>query len=138
MKVLTNQLYDLLGDQTLRAITDTFYDKIDQDDLLRPMFPDDLTLPRKHQYLFMKQVFGGPREYQEERGNPMMRRRHFPFEIGWEERNRWFDLMIESIKENVDHEEAIKTMTEYMNHMATKIINKGPQQGLDISKPTEL
>ncbi len=124
MNYNVNEIYDLLGDDTIKLLVDRFYDRIDKDELLRPMFPKELKYGRKFQYLFLKQIFGGPREYNELRGHPMMRKRHFPFKIGLDERNRWMDLMTEAMDEIGIDGDIRKVMDIYFNTMATKIINK--------------
>ena len=119
-------VYDLVGgDSFFKALVDTFYDKIDKDDLLRHMFPVSLEEPKKWNYLFMRMIFGGPDDYVPQRGHPRMRKRHFPFKIGLNERNRWFNLMMESIEGLIskDHE-AYPIMKKYFDHMATKMINQ--------------
>ena len=122
-----HRVYDLVGgDKFFIELADVFYNKIDNDDLLRGMFPTSLEEAKKWNYLFLRKIFGGPDEYVTERGHPMMRKRHFPFKIGLKERNRWYDLMIESIKElgiAPDHP-AYPIMQKYFDHMATKMINQ--------------
>lgn len=119
-----NELYDIIGDKTLQNLVNSFYSKIENDQLLRPMFPPNLTFGKNLQYLFLKQVFGGPREYNEKRGHPMMRKRHLPFEIGWQERNHWMELMKESVNELDINNDNKRLMIEYFDKMATKIMNK--------------
>jgi len=42
---------------------------------------------------------GGPQTYLEERGHPRLRGRHMPFSIGEAERDRWLELMGQSMRE---------------------------------------
>ena len=123
--ILINQIYDIIGDKTIKNFVNIFYDKIAVDELLRAMFPIDMNLGRENQYLFLKQIFGGPPDYQKQRGHPMMRKRHVPFRIGWEERNRWIELMFQSLDEvGITSDKEIRPVLEkYFNSMATKIIN---------------
>jgi hemoglobin len=72
-------------------LVDAFYDGVASDpDLLRvyPQ-PEDLGPARHRLTLFLAQYWGGPNTYSEERGHPRLRMRHFPFEIGPAERDRW-------------------------------------------------
>jgi hemoglobin len=55
--------------------------------------PDDLAPARRRLTLFLAQYWGGPTTYSEERGHPRLRQRHFPFEIGPEERDHWLAAM---------------------------------------------
>ena len=62
------------------AIVDAFYDAVENDPVSAPHVPGViLKPPNGHLYLFLVQFFGGPRTYQEERGHPRLRMRHFPF-----------------------------------------------------------
>ena len=54
-------VYDMIGsEEPFRKLVDSFYAKIEQDTLLRPMFPDDLEQSKHWQFLFLLQYFGGP------------------------------------------------------------------------------
>jgi hemoglobin len=76
-------VYDLVGGmETFRRLADAFYQRIENDPFLRPMFPRILTSARERQALFLAQFFGGPALYSEKRGHPRLRMRHIPFDIG--------------------------------------------------------
>lgn len=71
-----------------------------QDDLLRPLYPpDDWDGAEEKLRDFLIFRFGGPQRYLEKRGHPRLRRRHLPFAIGIPERDRWLQLMGESLDE---------------------------------------
>ena len=74
-----------------------FYGAVGTDDVLRPLYPEDLAAPRRYLTLFLAQYWGGPTTYDEERGHPRLRLRHLPFAIGPAERDRWLVLMREAI-----------------------------------------
>jgi hemoglobin len=83
-------LYERLGGlEFFEALTQRFYAGVAGDEVLRPLYPDDLEEPRRRLSLFLAQFWGGPRAYGEERGNPRLRARHLPFRIGAAERDRW-------------------------------------------------
>ncbi|OLS20928.1 MAG: Group 2 truncated hemoglobin GlbO [Candidatus Heimdallarchaeota archaeon LC_3] len=114
------------GSEFFRSLVDIFYNKIENDLILRPIFPESLEAGRKWQYLFLQQFFGGPREYEQIRGHPRLRKRHLPFPIGIKERNQWVTLILESIEElgiTKDHELRF-TFEEYFERTATKLMNK--------------
>ena len=69
--------------------------------LLRPLYPDDLSGPRRHLALFLQQYWGGPGTYSEERGHPRLRQRHVPFVISEAERDAWFTHMAAALDEVV-------------------------------------
>ena len=69
--------------------------------MLRPLYPDDLSGPRRHLALFLQQYWGGPGTYSEERGHPRLRQRHVPFVISEAERDAWFTHMAAALDEVV-------------------------------------
>ncbi|WP_335999438.1 group I truncated hemoglobin [Halorientalis halophila] len=58
-------LYDRLGGSDgIEAVVDDFYDRMLDDERMRPFFEDvDMERQRRHQRLFISQVAGGPVEY---------------------------------------------------------------------------
>src|SRR5690349_7096792 len=87
-------LYERVGGQPyFDELVDTFYRGIESDPLLRPLYPEDLGPPRRHLALFLGQYWGGPATYNQERGHPRLRMRHFPFRIGQAERDAWLGHM---------------------------------------------
>ncbi len=93
-------MYERLGGMAFfEGLTERFYDRVAQDEVLRPLYPEDLEAPRRHLCLFLAQFWGGPRLYDEERGNPRLRARHLPFKIDKQSRDHWFAHMSEAVKE---------------------------------------
>lgn len=76
-----------------QQLTERFYAGVAQDEVLRPLYPDDLEPARRHLSLFLAQLWGGPRDYDEQRGSPRLRARHLPFRIGARERDAWLAHM---------------------------------------------
>lgn len=70
-----------------------FYERVETDPVLRPLYPDDLTDSIRHTSLFLQQYWGGPGTYSELRGHPRLRQRHLPFVIGEAERDAWIRHM---------------------------------------------
>lgn len=123
---MSNQptIYELAGgDAPFRRMVDGFYDRIERDPLLRPMFPADLAPGREHQFLFITQYFGGPPRYQELRGHPRLRMRHNPFPIGQQARDAWVAHMLAALDEAGFPEEVRPAMREYFERAATFMIN---------------
>jgi len=72
------------------GLVDRFYDGVEADPGLRPLYPEaDLAGARHRLTLFLAQYWGGPTTYDQERGHPRLRMRHAPFAIGVAERDRW-------------------------------------------------
>jgi hemoglobin len=90
----TTEIYACIGeDQPFHALVEAFYQGVEADSLLRPLYPADLTRAKLHLAWFLIQRFGGPRRYQEERGHPRLRMRHLPFQIGRAESEAWLRHM---------------------------------------------
>ncbi len=82
--------FDRVGGQPFfDTLVDRFYEGVETDDVLRAMYPADLTESRRHLALFLAQYWGGPRTYSEERGHPRLRMRHAPFVIDRRARDAW-------------------------------------------------
>lgn len=83
--------YDAVGGaQFFADLVDGFYEGVETDSVLRPMYPEgDLADARRHLTMFFEQYWGGPKAYQEERGHPRLRMRHAPFVIDSDARDRW-------------------------------------------------
>ena len=86
------------GQQFFDDLVDQFYDAVENDPLLRPMYPADLGPSRSRLAGFLAQYWGGPADYSAERGHPRLRMRHMPFAIGPAERNAWMRHMVASLE----------------------------------------
>ncbi|MBK8135366.1 MAG: globin [Anaerolineae bacterium] len=118
-------VYEMVGgDAPFRVLVDTFYDYVEADPVLRPMFPDDLGPGREHQFLFLTQFFGGPARYSEERGHPRLRMRHGPFAISREMKDHWLRHMLQALDDSGISEPAISAMRDYFERGAEFLINR--------------
>jgi hemoglobin len=118
-------VYKAVGDEKpFFHLVEEFYDGVENDLILRPLYPEDLTLPKQHLALFLIQRTGGRTTYSDERGHPRMRQRHMPFPIGTNERNAWMKNMtaaLDKVPELADHK---KTLHEFFDTFATFLMNK--------------
>jgi hemoglobin len=85
------------GQQFFDQLVDRFYDAVEGDQQLRPMYPKDLRASRRRLASFLAQYWGGPPHYSEMRGHPRLRMRHLPFTIGQAERDAWMAHMTASL-----------------------------------------
>src|SRR5437588_4096133 len=87
--------YDAVGGaDTFPAIVSRFYAEVAEDEILRPLYPeDDLAGAEERLRMFLEQYWGGPRTYSDQRGHPRLRMRHAPFQIGPFERDAWLRCM---------------------------------------------
>jgi len=93
-------IYEEIGGQpVVDRIIDSLYKHIGVNETLLPIFPDDLEESARKQRLFLTQFFGGPNLYAQERGRPMLPRRHAPFEITPERRDAWLQCMYQALTE---------------------------------------
>lgn len=93
-------LYEAIGGaQTIDKIIPIMYKYIEQDPDLIPIFPGDFKESARKQQLFFTQFLGGPPIYTEERGHPMLRRRHLPFEITPTRRDAWLSCLSKALEE---------------------------------------
>jgi hemoglobin len=111
------------GEPTFRKLVDAFYARVERDDVLRPMFPDDLDEGKHWQFLFLSQYFGGPRSYLDERGHPRLRIRHAPFPIDQRARDHWLKHMLAALDEAGIQEPALTAMRNYFEYASTHMIN---------------
>lgn len=106
------------------ALVKGFYERIETDDLLRPMYPPgDLEPAERRLRLFLMQYWGGPTTYSEERGHPRLRMRHAPYAVTFEARDRWLELMRASFDELTIEEPGRTMLWEYMEHAANFLVN---------------
>ena len=91
-------VFEMVGGQRFfDELVDRFYDAVEDDSLLRPMYPRDMGPSRRRLAGFLAQYWGGPPHYSEERGHPRLRMRHMPFAIGQVERDAWMEHMTASL-----------------------------------------
>lgn len=119
-------LYKTVGGEAFFvSLVDRFYEGVEQDTLLAPMYPaDDMEGARRRLHLFLVQYFGGPDTYSQERGHPRLRARHMPFTIGVPERDAWMSHMLTALKETDAPEDAKIQMLDYFDRVATFMMNK--------------
>lgn len=121
-------LYELLGEDFFRRLVHGFYTRVKSDDLIGPMYPDDdWDGAEDRLHWFLVQYWGGPHTFNERRGRPMLRKRHFPFPIGQAEAERWLELMEGSLNEFGPDElsdEHREMLWNHMQRVAYMMINR--------------
>ena len=107
----------------MQRLVDAFYRGVENDPILRPLYPESLDEPRQWLALFLAQYWGGPAVYSQRRGHPRLRMRHVPFVIGQRERDAWLGHMLAAIDEVGIEEPARAEMQRYFAEAATFMIN---------------
>jgi hemoglobin len=125
--VAEDTLYDRAGGQAwFDDLVDRFYEGVESDPVLRPIYPEDLGPGKRHLALFLGQYWGGPGTYSEQRGHPRRRARHLPFTIDTPERDAWVRHMTEAIRSGGLSPEDEAAFLEYVDVAATHMINQHP------------
>lgn len=113
------------GDAFFSALVEGFYTQVRDDDLIGPMYPqDDWEGAEQRLKWFLAQYWGGPTTFNEKRGAPMLRRRHFPYEIGEPEAERWLELIHNSLDSVEVSDEHRAALWDHMVRVAAMMINK--------------
>ena len=122
----TLTVYDRVGGMPFfERLVDRFYDGVAADPVLRPVYPEaDLAGARHRLTLFLAQYWGGPRSYDDERGHPRLRMRHFPFTIGSAERDRWLVHMRAAIAELAPPADVADAFERYFDNAAEAMRNR--------------
>ena len=124
-------VYEICGAEFFVALVDAFYDGVEQDQILISMYPEgsDTVEARKRLSMFLAQYWGGPHDYMEQRGHPMLRMRHGGFTIGAIERDRWLMHMATGIEHTLplvpeaDREFVTQQLANYMVNAADHLRN---------------
>ena len=107
------------------ALVDRFYDGVDADPDLRPIYPEpDLAGARHRLTLFLAQYWGGPTTYDLERGHPRLRMRHAPFAIGPDQRDAWLGHMRAAIASVAPEPEIAARLEAYFGMAAEAMRNR--------------
>lgn len=131
---MIGSIVDLAGgpDAFVRLV-EAFYARVEQDPVLRPMYPEDLEPGKAHLALFLAQYFGATDLYTSQRGHPRLRMRHAPFAIDPDAAGRWAAHMLEAVAEQSFPAEVRAALEEYVVRATPTLINRfaGPGAGGD-------
>ncbi len=112
------------GHDTFQRLVDAFYRGVAEDNVLKPMYPEeDLGPAAERLRMFLEQYWGGPTTYSETRGHPRLRMRHIPFHVNPDARDRWLQHMraaMDEVQLSPMHDEM---MWDYFSRAAHAMIN---------------
>src|SRR6188472_3629527 len=119
-------LYDRAGGTPFfEALVGSFYAGVAADQVLRAIYPEpDLAAAERRLRLFLIQYWGGPRTYDDERGHPRLRMRHFPFAIGPAERDCWLVHMRAAIAATAPPDDVAAELERYFTAAAEAMRNR--------------
>jgi hemoglobin len=121
--VIARRMWDVVGEDNFRRLIDDFYVGVASDEVMRPMYPDDLKPAKERLYLFVIQYFGGPTTYSDTRGHPALKVRHTRFRLDEEARRRWVKHMQHAIDQNPMSIESKAFIMGYFEHTAEFLKN---------------
>ena len=114
-----------LGESGFTELVAAFYRRVQDDDVLRPLYPeDDWSGAEKRLRDFLIFRFGLSERYIEERGHPRLRMRHAPFAIGIRERDRWMQLMKSALQEVEISDSASRDLESFFQQVADFMRNR--------------
>lgn len=117
-------LYELIGDEKLKKLVNTFYDLVQQNETLAPLFKGDFETIRDKQFCFLSQFLGGPLRYNEKYGHPKMRLRHLPHPIDQNAKTEWLKCMKLAISDIQLKPELAEALYNCFPPVAEHMVNK--------------
>ena len=118
-------IYERVGGyQFFVELVEQFYQFVEVDLSLRPLYPEDLEPGKAHLAAFLAQYWGGPHRYSLERGHPRLRQRHMPFPIGQKERDAWVTHMVSALDSMEISVDEATLMEDHFKSTATFMINR--------------
>lgn len=126
-------LLDHLQEEGLRQLTSDHYDELLKSSI-RHMFPSDeqgLALAKKHAADFFIQLCGGPDYFKQNRGQPMMVKRHAPFKITPSARIIWLECYRSVLTELDAPEDVVQSFWDYLNIFSAWMINTSEGRGIE-------
>lgn len=117
-------LYDRIGEEHILKLVDDFYADVEEDEVIRKLYPKDLLPAKNRLKLFFIQALGGRQTYTDERGHPMLRRRHFQWKIGEKEATHWLKHMHAALEKATFAEKEKNEFWDYVYKAALHMINQ--------------
>ena len=112
------------GADFFAALVADFYAAVADDDLIRPMYPeDDLGPAAQRLRMFLEQYWGGPTTYSQTRGHPRLRMRHAPYPIDEQARDRWLTHMRSALDARELPADLDDEMWRYLTMAAQAMVN---------------
>ena len=112
------------GHETFDRLIRTFYAGVAEDEVLRPLYPEqDLAPAADRLRMFLEQYWGGPTTYSDQRGHPRLRMRHVPFRVDALARDHWLMHMRHALDELQLSEEDDAELWSYLTMAAHSMVN---------------
>ncbi len=123
--MMDKQILSMLGEDGIRKLVSDHYDLLAQSEVkhLFPKNPVALDAAKQRSADFFVQVMGGHPYYKENRGNPMMTRRHLPFKITESARKVWLNCYKELLPKLNLPDVLLKSYWDYLNVFSAWMVN---------------
>jgi len=122
------ELYGAVGGAAgCRALATAFYAHVEQDPILRPLFPSTFRCAIEEFSAFLVQFLGGEADATQRRWWLSLRESHHRFAIGQRERNAWLRAMSATLgDEAVIADAAVRReLLEFFRHSSVHVTNRG-------------
>ncbi len=117
-------VYELAGGlDAFHELVERFYDRVEGDEVLRPVYPEDLGPGKVALAEFLAQYWGGPPIYSQRKGHPRLRMRHAPFTVTPDGAARWTEHMVAAIRSMDFPAEVTEAMVAYSTTFAPHMVN---------------
>lgn len=124
------------GPAAVAGLINAFYDRVEQDELLRPFFPGGVGIEhREHVAVWWSEVLGGPAQYTEMGGYPRMLGHHLGLDIEPAQRRRFVALLSVAaddagLPDDPEFRAAIVGYAEW----GTRLAMQNSQTGADVAR----
>lgn len=121
------RFYLFLGEEGIRNLVSDHYDLLVASSI-RHLFPADnakLNAAKKRSADFFIQICGGPDYFNQNRGQPMMIRRHQPFKIDAEARIVWLNCYKQLLPGLSLPGDVVQSFWDYLNIFSVWMVNSG-------------
>ncbi len=108
-----------IGEEGMRELISRHYDAIRQSDIYH-LFPQDdaeFEQAKRNSSDFFIQICGGPAYFNQNRGAPMMAKRHAPFAITPKAREIWLKLYIPLLEELLQNGVSEASVASFWNYL---------------------
>lgn len=125
------------GHAALVQLVEAFYRAMDtraDARVIRAMHEPDLARTKAVLVNYLSEWTGGPRLYSPQRGSPMLRRRHHPFDIDDSARDAWMACMRDALAEVVA-DEALRAELDAAFHKIADFIRNTEHGGAERAHP---
>lgn len=120
----TATFFDVLGGwDGIDRLVEAFYAHVEDDTVLRPVYPADLEPGKTHLKLYLEQWLGGEPRYSAMFGHPRLRLRHLPFQVTPEGAGRWLRNMRLAMQDCGVDEAVARQVFEAMAPLARHMVN---------------